>query len=205
MFGITKCWGFHIRSYLELKCFTKSPEKYCEGILLQYFFFFFFYPGLLNVFSIWPTPVSTTPKGGLLSCNTYCKTEVGSEWCRCGGSVSGIWFYLVFIPNTRPHLSRLWMLFQSLSLNLKHAHMTGKAEVLKGVVGLSHPSSGTLVKVLLPPLGSTQEIQHMLGKKAYARFYCKFLLKLIRVFVHFLKITNVKRFQCVSVSVCVCV
>lgn len=91
------------------------------------------------------------------------------------------------------------MLFQSLSLTLKHAHMTGKAEVLKGVVGLSHPSSGMLVKVLLPPLGSSQEIQHMLCKRAYARFYCKVILKPIILFVNFLKITNVKRFQCVCV------
>lgn len=47
-----------------------------------------------------------------------------------------------------------------------HTHIlytrTCKAEVLKGVAGLSHPSSGALVKVLLPPLGSSQEIKHML-------------------------------------------
>lgn len=70
------------------------------------------------------------------------------------------------------------MLFHSLSLTFSnmrgrtHTHTytltlcTCKADILKGVVGLSHSSSGALVKVLLPPLGSSQESRHMLCKRA---------------------------------------
>lgn len=36
LFGITKCWSFHLRPYLELKCFATSQDEYCEGILVLF-------------------------------------------------------------------------------------------------------------------------------------------------------------------------
>lgn len=46
-----------------------------------------------------------------------------------------------------------------------HAHKC-KAKSLKGVAGLSHPTSGLLVKESLPPVCSSPDIKHVLrGQK----------------------------------------
>lgn len=60
------------------------------------------------------------------------------------------------------------------------------------MVGLSHPSSGELVKVLLPPDGSSQETKHM-------REHVHVFLLQVYIEPHvtvgsFFKITSVKRF-----------
>lgn len=52
------------------------------------------------------------------------------------------------IPFLKPHFFK--------HTNIVHMDMSCKAEVLKGVVGLSHLSSGELVKAVFPPLCSSQ-------------------------------------------------